>query len=186
MKFYRVKWECDQKPFPKRKRNGSYMSNELFTQKEFEKWNVNPEYVEEVRFLERDTDISSGARFSNILELPRLRQFINTFRLKIWRRVRNNIDDGEFGNYICIALRTITYKMLSEYNEFELADFVIKCHSEAIVEDYFPEFVKMEKKATVPEEEKICVGWFGRLSPESKKIRLSVMDEIINQLKSKK
>lgn len=184
MKFYRVKWECGQKPFPGRK--DFYISNELFTQKEFEKWNVNPEYVEEVRFLERDTDIFSGVRSCNLLELPRLRQFIDTFRLEIWEKTRDNISDGQRGNYICFALKSEIHKMLREYNEFELADFVIKYHSKKIVESYFPEFVKMEEKATVPEEGRICAGWFGCLSPESKEIRLSVVDEVINQLKSKK
>lgn len=184
MKFYRVKWEYDQKPFPGRK--DFYISNELFTQKEFDKWDVNPEYVEEVRFLERYTAIFFGTRFSDILELPRLGQFIDTFRLKIWEKVRDNISNGIRGNYICLALKTETYEMLRKYNENKLAHFTIIRQSKAIVENYFPEFVKMEEKATVPEEEKICVGWFGGLSRESRRVRLSVVDEIIDRLKSKK
>lgn len=184
MKFYRVKWEYNQKPFPGRK--DFYISNELFTQKEFDKWDVNPEYVEEVDLKKEDTYVPSGARFSSVLELWRLKEFINTFRLEIWRKVRDHINDGICGNYICIALKSEVCKALRRYGEVVLASFVEKFHSNAIVETYFPELVKMKEGAITPREERLSVGWFGRLSSESKKIRLSVVDEIIDRLKSKK
>ena len=183
MKFYRVKWEYDQKPFPGRK--DFYISNELFTQKEFDKWNVNPEYVEEVDFKKEDTYVLSGVRFSSVLELWRLKDFINTFRLEIWRKIRDHINDKIYGDYTCIALKSEVCKVLRRYNEVVLASFVKKSHSNAIVETYFPELVKMEEGAITPKKERLSAGWFGRLSSESKKVRLSVVNRIINQLKSK-
>lgn len=181
MKFYRVKWEYDQKPFPGRK--DFYISNELFTQEEFKERNVNPEYVEEVDFKRGDTYMFFGTRFSSVLEVRRLKEFINTFRLEIWRNVRDNIDNEMSGDYICLALKSMICKELRKYNEFELSSFVERHHSSVIVETYFPELAKMREEATTSRKEKSNDGWFGRLSQESKKVRLSVVNRIINQLK---
>lgn len=184
MKFYRVKWEYDQKLFPD-KSGRRFVSSELFTQEEFEKIGINPKYVEEVNFLKKDTYKFAGARLSSVLELGRLQKFVDKFRKKLWEKTEWLIRTQQEGTYICHAMVYTLMTMLHFYNEYELENFIKKYLLDETIRVYFPELAEMEKEATIPEERRKHEGWFGVPDSENKKIRLSVVEKIIKQLETK-
>lgn len=62
MKYYKVKKEADQK----RRKDGSiYISNELYTEKEAEKLQLNTNFMYLVNVNKNSTYISFGARFQS-------------------------------------------------------------------------------------------------------------------------
>jgi len=62
MKFYKVKKTADNKQLPKRL---IYVKDELFTEKEVERWNVNTAYCDIVLVPKNKTYWLFGARFEN-------------------------------------------------------------------------------------------------------------------------
>ncbi len=61
MKYFKVKKNADQK----RRKDGSiYIANELYTPKEAEKYNINPDYCDIVEISQRKTYWCFGARFA--------------------------------------------------------------------------------------------------------------------------
>ena len=46
MKYYKVKTECDNK---KRSDNNIYVANELYTEKEVEKYHINKNYCDRIQ-----------------------------------------------------------------------------------------------------------------------------------------
>ena len=63
MKYYQVKKEADQK----RRKDGSiYISNELYTEKEAEKLNLNTDFMQLVNVNKNSTYFFFGARFESM------------------------------------------------------------------------------------------------------------------------
>ena len=60
MKYYKVKKEADQK----RRKDGSiYIANELYTEKEAEKLNLNTDFMQLINVNKNSTYFFFGARF---------------------------------------------------------------------------------------------------------------------------
>ena len=61
MKYYKVKPECDNK---RRSDNNIYVANELYTEKEAEKYHINKSYCDMVNIAKNETYFFFGARFA--------------------------------------------------------------------------------------------------------------------------
>lgn len=105
--------------------------------------------------------------------------FTKEERLFIWKKVYEIIDRLENGEYICVALRNVvfmffkTHKKIKNIYGFRLDEMVRIC---------FPELEEKISMATEPEETRTFYGWFGRISPETKEVRLNIVKEIIKEL----
>lgn len=89
--------------------------------------------------------------------------FTKEERLFIWKKVYENIERLEDGDYICVMLRNIVFL-------------------DKMVKTYFPELEEKKSMATEPEEEWRIYGWFGCISPETKEVRLNIIKDIIKEL----
>lgn len=101
--------------------------------------------------------------------------FTKEERLFIWKKVYEIIDRLEDGEYICVALRNVVLMFFKTHNFYELS-------SNKLVRIYFPELEEKISMATEPEETRTFYGWFGCLSPETKKVRLNIVKDIIKEL----
>ena len=61
MKYYKVKPEYDNK---RRNDNNIYIANELYTEKEAEKYHINKNYCDIVNVSKNETHFFFGARFA--------------------------------------------------------------------------------------------------------------------------
>ena len=61
MKYYKVKPEYDNK---RRSDNNIYIANELYTEKEVEKYHINKSYCDIVNISKSETYFFFGARFA--------------------------------------------------------------------------------------------------------------------------
>lgn len=102
--------------------------------------------------------------------------FTKEERLFIWKKVYKMIDWQKDGEYICVALRNVVFMYFKKHeNIYEFC-------SDEMVRIYFPELEEKKSMATEPEEEWRIYGWFGRISPETKEVRLNIVKDIIKEL----
>lgn len=105
--------------------------------------------------------------------------FTKEERLFIWKKVYENIERLEDGNYICVMLRNIVFKFFSTPKKIES---FYGLYLDKMVKTYFPELEEKISMATEPEETRTFYGWFGCLSPETKEVRLNIVKDIIKEL----
>lgn len=97
--------------------------------------------------------------------------FTKEERLFIWKKVYENIERLEDGNYICVMLRNP--KKIESFYGMPLYE---------LVRTYFPELEKKKSMATEPKGKWGMYGWFGCISPETKEVRLNIVKDIIKEL----
>lgn len=100
--------------------------------------------------------------------------FTKEERLFIWKKVYEEIERLEDGNYICVMLRNIVFKFFSTPKK--------NLDLDKLVKTYFPELEEKKSMATEPEEKWRIYGWFGCISPETKEVRLNIVKDIIKEL----
>lgn len=105
--------------------------------------------------------------------------FTKEERLFIWKKVYEEIERLEDGNYICVMLRNIVFKFFSTPKKIES---FYGLYLDKMVKTYFPELEEKISMATEPEETRTFYGWFGCLSPETKEVRLNIVKDIIKEL----
>lgn len=105
--------------------------------------------------------------------------FTREERLFIWKKVYEEIERLEDGNYICVMLRNIVFKFFSTPKKIES---FYGLYLDKMVKTYFPELEEKISMATEPEETRTFYGWFGCLSPETKEVRLNIVKDIIKEL----
>lgn len=105
--------------------------------------------------------------------------FTKEERLFIWKKVYENIERLEDGDYICVMLRNIVFKFFSTPKKIES---FYGLYLDKMVKTYFPELEEKKSMATEPEEEWRRHGWFGCISPETKEVRLNIIKDIIKEL----
>lgn len=105
--------------------------------------------------------------------------FTKEERLFIWKKVYENIERLEDGNYICVMLRNIVFKFFSTSKKIES---FYRMPLYELVRTYFPEFEKKKSMATEPKGKWGMNGWFGCISPETKEVRLNIVKDIIKEL----
>ena len=102
--------------------------------------------------------------------------FTKEERLFIWKKAYEMIDRLEDGEYICVALRNVVFMYFKTHQNID------EFSSDEMVRIYFPELEEKISMATEPEEARTFYGWFGRLSPETKEVRLNIVKDIIKEL----
>lgn len=107
--------------------------------------------------------------------------FTKEERLFIWKNVYEMIDRLENGEYICVALRNIVFKFFRTSKKIE-SIYGLYLDLDKLVKTYFPELEEKKSMATEPEEKWRIHGRFGRISPETKKVRLNIVKDIIKEL----
>lgn len=105
--------------------------------------------------------------------------FTKEERLFIWKKVYENIERLEDGNYICVMLRNIVFKFFSTPKKIES---FYRMPLYELVRTYFPELEKKKSMATEPKGKWGMYGWFGCISPETKEVRLNIVKDIIKEL----
>lgn len=105
--------------------------------------------------------------------------FTKEERLFIWKKVYEEIERLEDGDYICVMLRNIVFKFFSTPKKIES---IYGLYLDKMVSIYFPELEEKISMATEPEETRTFYGWFGCLSPETKEVRLNIVKDIIKEL----
>lgn len=105
--------------------------------------------------------------------------FTKEERLFIWKKVYENIERLEDGDYICVMLRNIVFKFFSTPKKIES---FYGLYLDKMVKTYFPELEEKKSMATEPEETRTFYGWFGCISPETKEVRLNIVKDIIKEL----
>ncbi len=86
------------------------------------------------------------------------------------------IDRQEDGEYICVALRNVVFMYFKKHKN------IYGLYLDKMVKIYFPELEEKISMATEPEETRTSYGWFGRISPETKEVRLNIIKDIIKEL----
>lgn len=94
--------------------------------------------------------------------------FTKEERLFIWKKVYEEIERLEDGNYICVMLKKI--------------ESIYGLYLDKLVKTYFQELEEKKSMATEPEEKWRIYGWFGCISPETKEVRLNIVKDIIKEL----
>lgn len=102
--------------------------------------------------------------------------FTKEERLFIWKKVYEMIDWQEDGEYICVALGNVVLMYFKKHKN------IYEFSSDEMVRIYFPELEEKIGMATEPEETRMSYGWFGRISPETKEVRLNIVKDIIKEL----
>lgn len=102
--------------------------------------------------------------------------FTKEERLFIWKKVYEMIDRQKDGEYICVALRNVVFMYFKKHKN------IYEFRSDEMVRIYFPELEEKKSMVTEPEEEWRIYGWFGRISPETKEVRLNIVKDIIKEL----
>ena len=102
--------------------------------------------------------------------------FTEEERLFIWKKVYEEIERSEDGEYICVALRNVVFMYFKTHKN------IYEFRSDEMVKTYFPELEEKKSMATEPEEEWRIYGWFGCISPETKEVRLNIVKDIIKEL----
>lgn len=105
--------------------------------------------------------------------------FTKEERLFIWKKVYEEIEGSENGDYICVMLRSIVFKY---FRTSKKIDSIYGLYLDKLVKTYFPELEEKRSMATEPEEEWRKYGWFGCISPETKEVRLNIVKDIIKEL----
>lgn len=104
--------------------------------------------------------------------------FTKEERLFIWKKVYEEIERSENGDYICVMLRNIvSFSVL-----LKKIESIYGLYLDELVKTYFPELEEKKSMATEPEEEWRIYGWFGCISPETKEVRLNIVKDIIKEL----
>lgn len=105
--------------------------------------------------------------------------FTKEERLFIWKNAYRIIKEQRDGEYICMALRHVIFMFFVTPENFEV---FYGLSLDEMVRIYFPEMEKRRSMATTPTEKRRSYGWFGCISPETKKVRLDFVNEIIKEL----
>lgn len=105
--------------------------------------------------------------------------FTKEERLFIWKKVYEEIERLEDGNYICVMLRNIVFKFFSTPKKIE-SFYGMPLYE--LVRTYFPELEEKKSMATEPKGKWGMYGWFGCISPETKEVRLNIVKDIIKEL----